>query len=94
MAIRSDAAGLEKSYLLDMLAEKVGCILEIGCGDGRLIGKIASSASRIVGIDLPATLPSAQPGAGANNVSFAAASGVQLPFREASFEGAIFGLSF
>ena len=63
MAIRSDTAGLEKSYLLDMLTEDAGCVLEIGCGDGRLIWQMAESAALIVGVDLPATLPSKETGA-------------------------------
>ena len=94
MAIRSDTAGLEKSYLLDMLTEDAGCVLEIGCGDGRLIWQIAESAALIVGVDLPATLPSEDSSARFNHISFAAASGLQLPFRDACFEQAIFGLSF
>ena len=94
MAIRSDTAGLEKSYLLDMLTEDAGCVLEIGCGDGRLIWQMAESAALIVGVDLPATLPSKETGARPNHLSFAAASGVHLPFRQSSFAQAIFGLSF
>ena len=57
MAIRGDTSGLEKSYLLDMLGGDVGCVLEIGCGDGRLTAKYASLAAEVVGIDLPGSLP-------------------------------------
>ena len=93
MAIRSDSAGVEKSYLLDMLATDAGDILEIGCGDGRLMWPIAACAARIFGVDLPATLPSVESRARSKHIHFAAASGVQLPFRHSCFGQAVFGLS-
>ena len=94
MAIRNDTMGNEKSYLLDMLTEDRGCILEIGCGDGRLTRKYADVATRVVGIDLPSTLPGDGVQPLPESVSFAAASGVALPFPAGSFDQAIFALSF
>ncbi|MCY3573734.1 MAG: class I SAM-dependent methyltransferase [Chloroflexi bacterium] len=93
MAIRSDTAGKEKGYLQDMLAGDAGCVLEIGCGDGRLTRKVHDRAQGVVGIDLPEAL---QPAAFADlpNARCLAASATALPFRAACFNGAIFALSF
>ena len=98
MAIRSDVAGIEKQYLLDMLAVE-GCqILEIGCGDGRLTWKYAELAQAVVGIDVtPDTLAEGtriRPERLAKTVSFLTASGVDLPFRSGSFNHVLFALSF
>jgi len=94
MAIRSDSSGLEKSYLLDMLAGAVGCVLEIGCGDGRLTRKYADLAGQVFGVDLPSALPRAGAEPLPESVSLAAASGVHLPFPGSRFDEVIFSLSF
>ena len=94
MAIRSDVSRLEKHYLLDMLAGYGGCILEIGCGDGRLTRKYADVAARVVGIDLPTALPRAGAEPLPTKISLAGASGVYLPFPARRFDNVIFALSF
>ena len=94
MAIRSDAAGNELSYLLDMLADDPGYVLEVGCGDGRLTRKYAERAARVYGVDLPANLPQAGSERLPESVHFAAASGVHLPFPACRFDHVIFALSF
>lgn len=94
MAIRSDTAGNEKSYLRDMLSAAVGCVLEIGCGDGRLTRKYADLAQRIVGIDLPETLPRTGAETLPESLGLAAASGLHLPFPPCRFDHVIFSLSF
>ena len=92
MAIRGDSKGLESRYLFDMLPRDIGRVLEIGCGDGRLTRKYADRAAKVVGIDLPGALPRDDKAEGMMDV--AAASGVALPFRDGSFDQAIFSLSF
>ena len=94
MAIRRDEAGNELSYLLDMLADDPGCVLEIGCGDGRLTRKYAGRAARVFGVDLPATLPWAGSEPLPESVHFTAASGVQLPLPACRFDHVLFALSF
>ncbi len=94
MAIRGDSAGLEKHYLLDLLASDPGHILEIGCGDGRLTRKYADLAQLVIGIDLLSTLPRGKIDALPETVSVAAASAVRLPFPAGRFDHAIFALSF
>ncbi len=92
MAIRGDSTGQEKQYLLDMLAGAGGQVLEIGCGAGRLTGKYAARAQRLIGIDLPPALPPGHALAGL--MLPAAASATALPFAAASFDVALFSLSF
>ena len=94
MAIRSDMAGNESSYLRDMLPTGLGRVLEVGCGDGRLTRKYADLAQRIIGVDLPDTLPSCDVGPLPVSVRMAAASGVRLPFPARCFDLALFSLSF
>ena len=94
MAIRGDSSGLEKNYLMDLLPSDVGCILEIGCGDGRLTRKYADLARQVVGVDLPPTLPRAGSEPLPKSVHIAAASGVHLPFPARRFDQALFALSF
>ena len=93
MAIRGDAAGNEKSYLLDMLAGDVGCVLEVGCGNGRLTRKYVDRATRVIGVDLPATLPRAASEPLPDSICLTAASGVNLPFPACRFDQVIFALS-
>ena len=93
MGIRSDTAGHERSYLLDMLPAQTGRALEIGCGDGRLTRKYAHIARQVIGIDLESALPSDKP-ADIPGYRCLAASGARLPFAKSSFDGAIFALSF
>ena len=98
MAIRSDAAGLEKKYLLDMLPAQCNRILEIGCGDGRLTWEYAELADSVVAIDVtPDTLAEAlreRPERFRETTSVLEASGVYLPFKSDSFDHALFSLSF
>ncbi len=98
MAIRSDVAGLEKQYLLDMLPAQSSRVLEIGCGDGRLTWHYADSAHSVVGIDVtPDSLGEAlrkRPERLSARVSILEASGVELPFESGSFDQALFTLSF
>ncbi len=94
MAIRSDSAGHEQSYLRDMLAADVGDVLEIGCGDGRLTRKYADLPRRIVGVDLLNALPGTGAKPFPESISMAAASGLHLPFPACRFDHVIFSLSF
>ncbi|MCY4071141.1 MAG: class I SAM-dependent methyltransferase [Chloroflexi bacterium] len=98
MAIRSDTAGLEKKYLLDMLPAQSNRMLEIGCGDGRLTWQYADLADSLVAIDVtPDTLAEAlreRPERFCETISILEASGVYLPFKSDSFDYALFSLSF
>ncbi len=78
--------------MLDMLGGDVGCVLEIGCGQGRLTAKYAALVT-VVGIDLPESLPAAGRRAFPELAEVAAASAVALPFQAEQFDAAIFSLS-
>lgn len=93
MGLRSDTSGQERSYLRDMLARTGGGVLEIGCGDGRLMAKTADLARYAVGVDLPDALVGEGEVARPYHLAFAAASGLRLPFRDGCFAQALFGLS-
>ena len=98
MAIRSDVAGVERQYLLDMMPVQGNRILEIGCGDGRLTWQYAEMADSVVAIDVtPDTLAEGlreRPERLRETVSILEASGVNLPFKSGTFDHALFSLSF
>ena len=89
MAIRGDTTNQEQAWLLDMLPRRAGRVLEIGCGDGRLTRKYSAHADCVIGIDLPGALD-----ADGMVSPCVASSAAQLPFRDSSFDGVIFALSF
>ena len=72
-------------------------VLEIGCGEGRLTWKYATSANQVVGIDLDrgalrvATIDRASDLE--HNVSFACAASEYLPFSKETFDIAILAWS-
>ena len=89
MAIRGDTSNQEQAWLLDMLPRRAKRVLEIGCGDGRLTRKYDAHAKIVIGIDLPGELK-----AHGKESPCVAASADKLPFRDSSFDGVIFALSF
>jgi ubiquinone/menaquinone biosynthesis C-methylase UbiE len=72
-------------------------LLEIGCGNGRLIWRYADSVPSIVGIDPDieklAEAVAARPSALDTHMIFAQTQAEDLPFADECFESAIFGWS-
>jgi ubiquinone/menaquinone biosynthesis C-methylase UbiE len=72
-------------------------VLEIGCGDGRLVFRYADSVTRVAGIDpgheSVATAARTCPRGMRGRVVFTRADAVRLPFRRAAFDVALFGWS-
>lgn len=72
-------------------------VLEIGCGDGRLVFRYAEPAALVVGIEPAieplATAARACPPALRGRVAFAKADAAELPFRREAFDVALFGWS-
>ena len=72
-------------------------VLEIGCGDGRLTWRYARSVSHIVGVEIErddlrvATID--RPSDLANQVVFANADSIHLPFSKETFDLAILSWS-
>lgn len=72
--------------LLDLLPQRPRSVLEVGCGEGCQLRKVADALPglRLVGFDLPSpTLASRWEGLDAEMVC---GSGTSLPFRDASFD--------
>jgi len=97
MPTRADPEGVERQLLSEM-AKPVGLrVLEIGCGNGRMMWLYAAEAAHITGIDLNASaLLMARDGCpkGANaSPLFVRASAAGLPFVDRSFDLAIFAWS-
>lgn len=98
MTVQTDPERTESKYLkryADFTGKRV---LEIGCGDGRLTWQYAKSASRVTGIDLHgddlrvATID--RPSDLEQQVLFARADSIHLPFHKESFDIAILAWSF
>ena len=97
MAMRMDTAKLEQHYLLDMLEVEDHCILEIGCGSGRMTRLYADGARHVVGIDvivddLKQALET-RPEHLTNTVDFMAGSAMIIPFASDSFDHVVFAWS-
>lgn len=98
MDVEKDPEGSEPKHLLDFIGPERGRMIEIGCGDGRLTWRYAAAVGKVVGVDLerddlrvarierPSDLDS--------RVTFAQADSIRLPFRDGSFDLALFAWSF
>ena len=98
MTVQTDPERTESKFLqryADFTGKRV---LEIGCGDGRLTWQYATSGGRVTGIDLHgddlrvATID--RPSDLEQQVLFARADSIHLPFHKESFDIAILAWSF
>jgi ubiquinone/menaquinone biosynthesis C-methylase UbiE len=92
-----DPDGLELGHLRELANPARAKVLEIGCGDGRLVWQYGHDASRVYGVDTnPDKLKRAldgRPLALAPNTHFNLSLAEALPFADDSFDLAIFGWS-
>lgn len=92
-----DPEGVETRHLHEFLDVSGARVLEIGCGDGRLMRRYADSARHTTGIDLdPVRLRKAASEAVPALQAPAAvlkADAVHLPFARETFDHAILGWS-
>ena len=97
MTLQKDPEGYEKKILHKFVDFKNKHVLEIGCGDGRLTWKYASSSEQVVGIDIELSdLRFARidhPGDSENKVLLAQASARYIPFPAKEFDIAILAWS-
>jgi len=98
MTVRVDPEGREIAALEELAGSLAGKhVLEIGCGDGRLTWRYASSAARVLAIDpdrdLIAVAREDLPSALADRVELRATGIEELSAREASFDLAVFSWS-
>jgi ubiquinone/menaquinone biosynthesis C-methylase UbiE len=93
MPIEKDPEGTETSQISEIANFNGKRVLEIGCGDGRLTWRYASSASSIVGID-PDAVALIEANAACSNdlrqkITFIRTTSLNLPFRKNLFDIAI-----
>ncbi len=98
MDVEKDPEGSEARHLHEFIGPVAQRVLEIGCGDGRLTWRYAAAMRQVVGLDLerddlrvarierPADLE--------RQVIFAQADSTRLPFKDGSFDLALFAWSF
>ena len=92
-----DPEGNETQHLHGIAPLPGATVLEIGCGNGRLISRYAASARQVVGIE-PRTEPLALamcslPPTLSTKVTFVQANAEVLPFRSGAFNVAILAWS-
>jgi ubiquinone/menaquinone biosynthesis C-methylase UbiE len=95
--VEQDPEQVETSYL-DCLGKPAGArVLEIGCGDGRLIWRYLKVAESVYGIDPDAAMLSdairACPASLASKVHFALTTAEALPFADKTFDLSIMSWS-
>jgi ubiquinone/menaquinone biosynthesis C-methylase UbiE len=78
--------------LREMLQVDGRDVLDVGCGEGGLVRRLASDGARAVGVDpLPVAVERARlAGAGVPGASYVAGTAEDLPFPEESFDAVIF----
>ena len=95
--MRLDPEGVELHTLHDLCELADARVLEIGCGDGRLIRQYASTASAVFGIDteysLVADAMQGQSGTTSSTAHFAVSAAEVLPYVDKSLDGAFFAWS-
>jgi ubiquinone/menaquinone biosynthesis C-methylase UbiE len=98
MTVQTDPERTESKYLQRYADFSGKRVLEIGCGDGRLTWQYAKSAGRVMGIDLHGddlrVAMIDRPSDLEQQVLFARADSIHLPFHKESFDIAILAWSF
>ena len=97
MTLQSDPEKNETKHLHQMADFTNKRVLEIGCGEGRLTWKYATSANQVIGIDLDrdalrvATID--RDSDLEHNVHFSCAASEYLPFSKETFDIAVLAWS-
>jgi ubiquinone/menaquinone biosynthesis C-methylase UbiE len=95
--MQRDPEAIERAYLHKMAPVDDACVLEIGCGDGRLTWRYAAMARQVVGIDPKGEQLTAAwhncPSALRTRVAFVQATAEVLPLRDEIFDGTVLAWS-
>jgi ubiquinone/menaquinone biosynthesis C-methylase UbiE len=95
--MQTDPQGTETRALLNAAEFAKARVLEIGCGEGRLIFRYASATALIAGIEPDAAPLSVAAGSCPSEfrplVTFVQATAPLLPFRDAAFDIVLFAKS-
>lgn len=97
MSLQKDPEGFERETLHKYADFTGKCVLEVGCGEGRLTWRYAGASDLTIGFDpdqdavrvAQADSPSDMRG----HVHFAQASALDIPFRHETFDIAILAWS-
>lgn len=95
MGVEIDRHGVELSALVAVVDFRGACVLEVGCGDGRLARRYAHMSRLVVGVDLDIERLNAAVfnSAAVTSLSFVGGCSAPLPFRDDAFDVALFGWS-
>ncbi len=97
MTLQKDPEGFERKILHKYTDFKDKCVLEVGCGEGRLTWKYAGASSITVGFDPDhdalRIARADSPYNLQNHVHFANASASHIPFSKETFDIAILAWS-
>ena len=97
MPLERDPANVERGYLQEYADLAGARVLEIGCGEGRLIWQYAAQAAQVVGMDPDATrLWAARwdcPPALREHVRLVQGQAERLPFPATAFNRVLLGWS-
>lgn len=92
-----DPEGIETRAIHELVDFSAKDVLEIGCGDGRLIWRYADQAATVIGIDsVESDIDAARSRTPAHlrtTVSFQTADAVSAEFAPASFDVVVLGRS-
>lgn len=92
MSLQMDPEGREVAAIR-LLGDAGVRTLEVGCGDGRLAARLRSIASPVYGIDPSLGAFLAVKSRCEGGLRVVAADARSLPFRDGSFDQAVFGWS-
>ena len=97
MPMQRDPEAIETAYLHKLADLNDVRVLEVGCGDGRLTWRYASTTRQVIAIDsnrehLAVARRTCPPVLGAH-VAFVQATALALPFRAELFDGAMLAWS-